>query len=311
MAINTSATGFRLLLIAVILIDGAAWGGLYTIAKATIERGGHPLGVAVYEGLGSGVLLLAICLLTGRRLPILPKDLGFYLINGLLGVSIPAVAIFFATEHLPVGIVTLFFALVPVMTYGFALVAGMEGVDALRVAGIVCGLLGMLLIVLPEASLPDRSSVGWVLIGFAACSCYAIQSVYIAKRTPSHIDTFQMAAGTMLCGGGVLLPVAVATNSVAAPWPPSDPVVLGLVGVGAINCAAILLFFWLIRVAGPVFAVQTGVTTILAGVIFGYVLFDERLSPWVWGAIALMVLGVLLVRPRRGGLAVQAAENRL
>jgi len=304
-------TSWRLLLIAIVIVDGAAWGGLYAVAKATIDGGAHPLGVAVYEGLGSGVFLLAICLLSGRRLPIGLRDLRFYLINGLLGVGIPAVAIFFATEHLPVGIVTLFFALVPVMTYGFALMAGMEGVDALRVAGIACGLLGMLLIVLPAASLPDRSAVGWVLIGFAACSCYAIQSVYIAKRTPAHIDTFTMAAGTMLCGGGMLLPIAIATDTVVAPWPPADPIVLGLVAVGAINCAAILLFFWLIRAAGPVFAVQTGVTTILAGVLFGYVLFDERLSLWVWGAIAMMAIGVMLVQPRSKAAEVQAAEKRL
>ena len=303
-------SAWRLLLIAIVVVDGAAWGGLYAVAKASIDAGAHPLGVAVYEGLGAGVLLLTICLLTGRRLPVSPKDIGFYLINGVLGVSIPAVAIFFATEHLPVGIVTMFFALVPVMTYGFALLAGMESVDALRVAGIACGLLGMLLIVLPETSLPDRSAVGWVLIGFAACSCYAIQSVYIAKRTPAHIDTFQMAAGTMLCGGGVLLPIAAATSSVVTPWPLTDPVVLGVVGVGAINCVAILIFFWLIRAAGPVFAVQTGVTTILAGVVFGYALFDERLSLWVWAAIALMVISVMLVQPRAKA-AIQAAEKRL
>jgi drug/metabolite transporter (DMT)-like permease len=304
-------SGWRLLLIAIVVVDGAAWGGLYAVAKATIDGGAHPLGVAVYEGLGAGIFLLTICLATGRRLPVAPRDLGFYLINGILGVSIPAVAIFFATQHLPVGIVTLFFALVPVMTYGFALLAGMEGVDGLRVAGIACGLLGMLLIVLPDASLPNPSAVGWVLIGFAACSCYAIQSVYIAKRTPAHIDTLKMAAGTMLCGGGVLLPIGIATGTVAAPWPPADPIVLGLIAVGAINCAAILLFFWLIRVAGPVFAVQTGVTTILAGVILGYLLFDERLSLWVWGAIALMAVGVILVQPRAKPAMPQAAEKRL
>lgn len=300
-------SGWRLLLIAVVIVDGAAWGGLYTVAKAVIDGGAHPLGVAIYEGLGAGAFLLAICLLSGRRLPVAARDLRFYLINGLLGVSIPAVAIFFATEHLPVGIVTLFFALVPVMTYGFALLAGMEGVDAMRVGGIVCGLLGMLLIVLPETSLPNRAAVAWVLIGFAACSCYAIQSVYIAKRTPAHIDTLMMAAGTMLCGGGVLLPIGVAGGAVVAPWPLDDLIVLGLIAVGAINCAAILLFFWLIRVAGPVFAVQTGVTTILAGVAFGYVLFGERLSLWVWAAIALMVLSVVLVQPRAKVAAVRAA----
>ena len=33
---------------------------------------------------------------------------------------------------------------------------------------------------------------------------------------------------------------------------------------------------------------QTGVTTSLAGVVFGYLLFDERLSLWVWAARPLL-----------------------
>jgi drug/metabolite transporter (DMT)-like permease len=46
-------------------------------------------------------------------------------------------------------------------------------------------------------------------------------------------------------------------------------------------------------------------------VVFGYALFDERLSVWVWAAIGLMVLSVLLVQPRTKAAAVQAAEKRL
>jgi drug/metabolite transporter (DMT)-like permease len=46
--------------------------------------------------------------------------------------------------------------------------------------------------------------------------------------------------------------------------------------------------------------------------VLGYVLFDERLSLWVWAAIALMAIGVMLVQPRAKAAGVQAAaEKRL
>jgi drug/metabolite transporter (DMT)-like permease len=302
----------RLLFVAVVLIDGAAWGGLYAVAKTVIEAGGHPIGLAVYEGLGSGLLLLALCALTRRRLPLAAADARIYLASGILGIAIPAAAIFAATEHLPVGIVTLFFALVPVLTYGFALPVGLERADAQRLGGLACGLMGMLLIVLPDSSLPNPQAVGWVLIGFAACSCYAVQNLYIAKWVPARIDTLMLSSGTLLAGGAILLPVAFASGTAIAPWPPDDPIVLGALAIAAINCVAIVLFFWLIRAAGPVFAAQTASTTILAGVVFGAVFFGERLSPWVWAAIGLLAVGVLLVQPR-GTVAApaQAAEKRL
>jgi hypothetical protein len=125
---------WRLLLIAIVIIDGAAWGGLYTVAKAVIDRGAHPLGVAVYEGLGAGIFLLSICLVTGRRLPVAPGS-ALLLINGISASAFrrwrsSCDGASACRHHHPV------LRLVPVMTYGFALAAGMEGVDAMRWAAL-------------------------------------------------------------------------------------------------------------------------------------------------------------------------------
>ena len=54
-----------------------------------------------------------------------------------------------------------------------------------------------------------------------------------------------------------------------------------------------------IRLAGPLFASQTGYVVTLAGVIWGIYLFGETHSAWVWGSVVVMMLGLALVTPRR------------
>jgi drug/metabolite transporter (DMT)-like permease len=65
-----------------------------------------------------------------------------------------------------------------------------------------------------------------------------------------------------------------------------------------INAAMMLIFVWVVRAIGPVFASQTANVIVLAGVFWGWIIFDEILSPWVWGAICAMAAGVALVTLR-------------
>ena len=55
----------------------------------------------------------------------------------------------------------------------------------------------------------------------------------------------------------------------------------------------------LIRIAGPTFMSQANFLAVGFGVLFGFLIFAERLSPFVWAAIALVLAGVALVSARR------------
>jgi drug/metabolite transporter (DMT)-like permease len=59
-----------------------------------------------------------------------------------------------------------------------------------------------------------------------------------------------------------------------------------------------LIFVWVVRNIGPVFAAQTANVIVVAGVFWGWFMFDESLSPWIWGAILAMGAGVALVTLR-------------
>jgi drug/metabolite transporter (DMT)-like permease len=50
---------------------------------------------------------------------------------------------------------------------------------------------------------------------------------------------------------------------------------------------------------GPVFASQTGYIVTLTGVLWGIAIFGESHSLWVWGALVSMVIGLVLVKPRK------------
>ena len=54
--------------------------------------------------------------------------------------------------------------------------------------------------------------------------------------------------------------------------------------------------------SGPVFASQVGYIVTATGVLLGMAFYDERHSIWVWAALALMMVGLSLVKPeeRRG-----------
>lgn len=58
-------------------------------------------------------------------------------------------------------------------------------------------------------------------------------------------------------------------------------------------------YVWLVGRAGPVFAVQISYLVTLFGVFWAYLLLDESYPPLVWASLALMLLGMALVQPRR------------
>ena len=63
---------------------------------------------------------------------------------------------------------------------------------------------------------------------------------------------------------------------------------------------AFYLMIEIIRIAGPVIFTTVNFIVPLAAIGWGIIFFDESHSIWIWAALALMILGVLLVnRPSK------------
>jgi drug/metabolite transporter (DMT)-like permease len=281
-----------------LLVMGAIWGLGFALAKLAGQNGAHPIGLVLWETIGSGALLLVACMLLGRYPRRRWTHLRYYLVNGLLGFAIPGPLLFWAAPHLPVAVLTMMIPMVPLLTYLLVLALRSERFDIWRALGVLLGFAGVGMIVLPEGSLPEPGLVGWVLLGLAATCFYALQNLYIALRSPPDADVLTQTTGMLILGGLSLLPLAAALDAFLLPVFPPTVAVKAAVVMLVINAAMMLIFVWVIRSIGPVFAAQTANVIVLSGVFWGWVIFHEILSPWVWGAIAAMAAGVALVTLR-------------
>lgn len=106
--------------------------------------------------------------------------------------------------------------------------------------------------------------------------------------------------------GVFLAPVVIALDVLYLPGLPVDGAEIGMLGQIAVSSVSYLIFFEVVRLAGPVFMGLTGYIVTLTGIGWGILFFGEQHSVWVWAA-ALIFTGMLLVN-LRGAAARFAAE---
>ena len=282
-----------------LLAMGSVWGLGFALSKVAGEAGAHPAGLIIWETLGSGALLLLVCAMLGRYPRPQWRYLRNYIINGLLGFTIPGPILFWIAPHLPVAVLTLMIPMAPLLTYVIILCLRVERFDPLRALGVVAGFAGVACIVLPESSLPEPGQVGWVLLGLGAASFYALQNLYIALHSPPDSDVLTQTTGMLLMAGFMALPLAAGLDGFLLPTFPMTVPVQAAAAMLVINAGMMMLFVWVVRTVGPVFASMTANVITVAGVFWGWIIFQEMVSPWIWVAIAAMALGVGLVTLRR------------
>ena len=290
----------RRLAIALVLLFavGGIWGLTYSLAKLVTEAGAHPFGLTLLQGLIGAAIMLPYALLRGRRIVLDREHLVFYIVAGALGTALPSIVIYSAAPHIPAGILSILTTLVPLLTYSFALGLGIERFAGLRAFGIVLGLTALLMIIVPDASLPSPAMVGWVLFAILMPACYASENVFIAVRRPDGSDAGALLCGMLAAGAAMTLPLVWLTDtwtSLALPWGVTEWLILAMV---AINVVAYLMFLELVRLTGPVFAAQAAYVVTVSGVFWAMVIFGETHSAWVWGAMLVMFGGLALVNPR-------------
>lgn len=124
----------------------------------------------------------------------------------------------------------------------------------------------------------------------SATVCYACAALF--GRNFTGLDPLMPAAGSLLCGGAVLLPLSLIVDR---PWTlaPSQESILALLALAAFSTAlAFAIYFRLLRTLGPVGTTSVSYLRVPFGVAIGIVFLGERLSSTAWIGLALVVVGV-------------------
>ena len=282
----------------VLLTMGLAWGLSFSLAKIAATAGIHPLSITFWEAAGAGAILLVVSGARGRVIPISRELILLYLAAGLLGMVIPGTIFFYAAAHVPAGVLSISIAIIPVLTFATSAVLRLEPLVLVRIAGVILGVISIVLLVGPQQSLPDPAQLPWVLLSLIAAVCYAALNVMVAVWKPHRTTSFTATTGMFVAASLIMVPILYATGTFvpfAWPWRDAEWAMLGL---GAINAVSYALFFYLIEIAGPVFSSQTANLVTLFGVLWGIVIFGEQHSAWVWLSLTAMMAALALVAPR-------------
>ncbi len=280
---------------AMLLFGAAIYSMTFSLNRISITEGIPVFAFVFWQSLGAALLTFVVAVAT-RQLPSLaPKYLHFYLVLGILGTAVPITLLAFASTRVPAGAIALGLTLEPILTYGIAVLFRIDQVRILRIAGVLAGLAGVLLVLLPKQSLPESGMSPWLLMALGAPLCWACCSVYIAILRPPESRSIALTCGKFFAAAIIMLPIMAVTEN----WWAFDATMTdgdwALIGTMVISAIFLAIAFEIIRLAGPVFLSTYGYFGTLMGFGWAALYFDEVPSPWIWAATAILFFGLFLV----------------
>jgi drug/metabolite transporter (DMT)-like permease len=285
--------------VGLLVLLGIGWGSTQPLGKIAASTGHPPFALIFWQLLICTLVLGAITLLRGKRLPLTRRALVFYLVVALLGTLIPNYAFYVSVARLPAGIMSILISTVPLMAFPLSLALGLDRFEARRLLGLVLGLAGVALIALPQASLPDRAMVAFLPLAMVGPLFYAMEGTFVSRFGMAGMDPLQAMAGASAMGLVLCVPLVLGLGQWVDPRAVDFGVAeVALVGSSALHGVLYATYVGLAARAGAVFASQTSYVVTAAGILWAMALLGESFSQWVWLAVAVMLVGLTLVRPR-------------
>ena len=289
-------TEHRLFPYFLIVAAGLIWGATFSLALIATEQGAHPLGLSAWQVALTAALFLAARLIWRFSLFNL-RHLRHYIVLAVVGITAPNLFYYYAAPHLSAGILAITVSTVPLFTYAIMLILRFESIVARRLAGIVLGMIAILLLVIPDQGLSSDDASFWILLVILCAVLYSVENVYIHKGVAAVIDIRELIFGSNLLATLVQFPLAMYLGiDESWSWLASDAG-LAIAGISLGSAIAYAMFFYTIKTSGPVFASQCAYVVTLSGVIWGIIIFSEQHTLWIWMSVVVMMLGLVLVSP--------------
>ena len=284
--------------VVILVALGAGWGITQPLAKIAVSTGYGHFGLIFWQLVITGFVLGVVNALRGKGLPMGRGPLRVYLMIALIGTLIPNSPSYQAVVHLQAGLMSVLLSIIPMLAFPIALALGQDKFSWVRLGGLSLGLCGVLLIVLPDTSLPDPSLVVWVFVALVAPFCYAWEGNLVARFGLAGLDAIQALFGASVLGALLCLPLTLASGQWIDPMLPWGRADLALIASSLIHAVVYTSYVWLVSRAGPTFAAQVSYLVTGFGVFWAMLILGEGYSPFVWAAMGLMFAGMALVQPR-------------
>jgi drug/metabolite transporter (DMT)-like permease len=287
----TRPLGHWLLLFALV----AMWGSAFMFTGIAV-RGFSPTAlVAIRLGIAA-VLLTALVLLSGRTFPLTRRFWLFSLAISLAGNCVPFWLISFGQQRIDSGLAGILMGIMPLTTMVLAhfFVRG-EQLNRTKAVGFAVGFIGLVMLIGPEALLELRgqgTELPYQLAVLGGAVCYAINTIVARHRPPA--DPLVAAAGVMLAGSAVMLPIGSIPASTHLFAAPAGPMAAMLALSIVATAIATVVFLKLVATAGPSFTSFINYLIPVWALLMGVLFLGEKPGVRAVIALALILSGISL-----------------
>lgn len=285
------------------------WGVSFLFIKLGVQDM-SPTALVLVRALSGAVALAGIMLVTRRRLfgadwrrRAIP-----FAVMAVCNALVPWVAIAWGEEHISSGLASILNSTATLWTAILIFwVIPTERPSPLNYAGVLIGLTGVVILVLPDLT---SHGVTFSFLGVMACLggafSYGIAAIF-ARRNLRGMNVYEQSLGQLVATSILAIPIA-------APAVPHIHLALvslaAVIALGAFGTAiAYLLYYYTMNTLGAVRA--TGVTLLVpvTAVFWGVLLLNESLSWTILVGMAVILGGIVLTNLRRASSPEPAVER--
>ena len=268
------------------------WGSTWLAIKVGL--------VGVPPFLGAGLRFLIATLLVGivvaarrKRLHLGHDDRICVLSLGVLVFWFDYAALYWAETRISSGLTAILFSTMPLMTSLMsAYWTRSETLSPRKVAGILVGVLGTVLLFWPDQRLGLRQVLG-MLAALSGCLCAAINLVMM-KKYGKHSDPFVLNFLGMGLGAACLLAMSAALeNWRDAVWTRSNVLALFYLSVFGSLIAFSAYYYLIKKLDATIVSLSTLIIPIVA-LALGRVFLDESVTPVAIAGIVTILAGVAI-----------------
>ncbi|MDO1581663.1 DMT family transporter [Rhizobium oryzicola] len=276
--------------IAAYLFLAIAWGLSFLLLLKVVHAFGW-VGAVTFRCFIAALILFALARLTRRRLHFGTgwKPLA---VVGATTVAGQLIGLSYATPLIGTAMAAIFVATIPLFSMLISSAWGMERITPPRVAGLVLGTLGLVMLVgFPAVPVDETFILGCGAMIFSTF-CAAFGSNY-ASRHLKGVGSWEVTIGAFLAGGVIALPLVLA---VPVPTVPQPLDYLNLVALAALmSSLTYVLYFGLVGSIGPTRAISVEFAVTIVAVVVGAVVLDEPLTLIQIAGAGVIIAGCALV----------------
>ncbi|MBP2567149.1 DMT family transporter [Agrobacterium tumefaciens] len=280
------------------------WAASYTFIKIGVETI-PPITFIALRTLIAGLLLYVVIRLRGLRLPTDFATWRLFFIQACINSVLPFTLIAWAEQSIDAGLAVILNATTPIFTFLLtALVIRHEPVSGRKLFGTIAGMTGVCLIIGVEALSGAGEAIWSQLAVLTAAFSYACAAIF--SKNFKGLDPIMPAAGSLICGAVLLLPVSLIVDQ---PWTlsPSAASLTALVCLSVFSTAlAFMIYFRLMQTLGSVGTTSQAYLRVPVGVAIGMAFLGEMPTPAMWVGLVCVIAGVLaMTLPSRRRRVVQ------